>query len=60
MDVHRVVRAVGWDGALALCEGTWAGWQAEFLGAALGVLADLDRDRESLEQARMLFGARRG
>lgn len=59
MDVHRVVRGAGWEAAVALCDGTWAGWEAEFLGAALGILSDLDRDRALLDQHRLLFGARR-
>lgn len=52
--VWRVVRAVGWDGARDLVPATFRGWEVEFLGIALGMLADADRDAERQDQVGLL------
>jgi len=52
----RLVRAVGWAGALEIGRGTWAGWEADFLRAALVVLAEADRGDTMMEQAALFRG----
>lgn len=61
MEVHRVVRAVGWAGAAELLDESFAGWEADFLGPALALLKEADQSSEQARQARLLgIGARRG
>lgn len=43
LDVHALIAAVGWVGALAVGQGAWEGWRADFLGLALPVMAGAER-----------------
>jgi hypothetical protein len=60
LDVARVVRAVGWEGAVELHGGTWRGWEVHFLGRALTLCAEADRDAGILEQAHVWRAAMLG
>jgi hypothetical protein len=52
--VHEVVRAVGWDGAQALLDEEFTGWEAGFLRDALALLADVDLRLARREEHRTL------
>ena len=43
LDIGTLVSAVGWEGARALGQGDWDGWEADFLGRALPVIAGAER-----------------
>lgn len=45
---------MGFEGALRVGQGTFAGWEVEFLGQALGMLADAHRDAERADQVGLL------
>ena len=63
MDVHRVVRAVGWEGSQALLEDEFTGWEVGFLREALALLADVDARlarRESNHALAAFLGVSRG
>lgn len=59
MEIHELVESVGWEGAQALAEAAFHGWEVELLGAGLAVLrrfeAELDRRHQEA-----VMGARRG
>lgn len=50
----RVVKAVGWDGARDLHDATFRGWEVAFLGLALGMLSEADREAERADQVGFL------
>lgn len=52
--VWAVVRAVGWQGACDLVSATFRGWEVEFLGLAMGMLAEADRDAERQDQVGLM------
>lgn len=59
MQTHRVVRAVGWQGAQDLLNETWAGWEADFLPEALAMLSEADLASEYRTQAQIFLGGGR-
>ena len=61
LDLHRLVRAVGFEGALRIGVGDWRGWETHFLGCALAAIDEAERRVEVLDSFsafRSFFGAR--
>jgi len=52
--VYRLALAVGWEGALAIGDDVFEGWEVDLLGHALTVFAEADRDGDRRFLARCL------
>lgn len=59
LEFYRLVRAVGFAGAMELGSGAWDGWEASFLPMALAAIAEAEERGRLIDSAaslRSLFG----